>query len=242
MQARFMAAVAAAAMLAVFAGIGWGQGGAQPKPLVNADIVKMAKAGLGDQTIVLAIQSKPSSFDTSPEELIRLKGQGVTQAVLNAMLTASKPAPAEPVSPPPPPPPAQQTEPDQGPVGYWVGFFSFCAKNQGIIFKPTIYANNVELARMACDTYFYVLAQRGTYKFCATKGKCVTAAIDPGGPYYFRVLPTTLSYSIGQIDASRAEEEIQHHGVGPLDLGRVLAPKLVTINVNNPPAALLSPQ
>jgi len=78
-QARFTAVMAAAAMLSVFAGVGWGQAAAQPKPLVNADIVKMVKAGLAENTIVLAIQNKPSAFDTSPEELIRLKEQGVSQ-------------------------------------------------------------------------------------------------------------------------------------------------------------------
>jgi len=65
-------------MLSVFAAVGRGQAAAQPKPLVNADIVKMVKAGLAENTIVLAIQNKPSSFDTSPEELIRLKEQGVS--------------------------------------------------------------------------------------------------------------------------------------------------------------------
>ena len=49
--------MAAAAMLSVFAEVGWGQAAAQPKPLVNADIVKMVKAGLAENTIVLAIQN-----------------------------------------------------------------------------------------------------------------------------------------------------------------------------------------
>ena len=155
MQARFTAVMAAAAMLSVFAGIGRGQAAAQPKPLVNADIVKMVKAGLAENTIVLAIQNKPSAFDTSPEELIRLKEQGVSQAVLNAMLNASNPAPAAPAPPPPEPPPAaQQTQPDQGPEGVWVEFYGVCRKGDLTIFKPTIYANQTELARLACNTYF----------------------------------------------------------------------------------------
>jgi len=233
--------MAAAAMLSVCAGVGRGQAAAQPKPLVNADIVKMVKAGLAEDTIVLAIQNKPSSFDTSPEELIRLKEQGVSQAVLNAMLNASNPAPA---APPPsePPPAAQQTQSSQAPEGVWVEFYGVCRRGDMTIFKPTIYANQTELARLACNTYFYVAAVPGTYKFCATKGKCVTAAIGSKGPYYFRILPTTISYNIAQVDPSVADEEIRFHGVAALDLSRVLAPKMVATNTDSSPPVFLSPQ
>ena len=65
MQERFAAVMAVAVMLSVFAGVGRGQAAAQSKPLVNADIVKMVKAELAEDTIVLAIRNKPSSFDTS---------------------------------------------------------------------------------------------------------------------------------------------------------------------------------
>jgi hypothetical protein len=236
-QARFTAVVAAVAMLSVFAAVGNGQA-AQPKPLVNADIVKMVKAGLAENTIVLAIQNKPSAFETSPEELIRLKEQGVSQAVLNAMLNASNPAPAAtaPSGPPPSQPaPAQQVQPDQGPEGVWVEFYGVRPRNDWTIFKPTIYVNQVELARLACNTYFYVAALPGNYKFCATKGKCMTAAIGPNGPYYLRILPTTISYNIAQVDASVAQDEIQDHGAAALDLSRVLAPKMVTTNTDISP-------
>ena len=71
---------------------------------------------------MLAIQNKPTAFETSPEELIRLKEEGVSQAVLKAMLNASNSAPAAPApapapSEPPAPPPAQQVQPDQGSQG-----------------------------------------------------------------------------------------------------------------------------
>jgi len=234
----------AAVLSLVFAGAGRGQAAGQAKPLVNADIVKMVKAGIDEETIVLAIQNKPSSFDTSPEELIRLKGQGVTQPVLKAMLSASQASPAAPApaQPPPPPPAAQQAPADQGPVGAWVGIYGVCPRNDLVVFKPTIYANQIELARLACNTFFYVAAQPGTYKFCATKGKCTTAEITLNGPFYFRVLPTTLSYSIGPIETSIAEEQIARHNVSALDPGKILAPKMVTVTTNNPPAIILSAQ
>jgi tetratricopeptide (TPR) repeat protein len=135
-----------------------------------------------------------------------------------------------------------QTESEQAPEGVWVGIYGFCPKEELIIFKPTIYANQVELARLACNTYFYVAAKPGTYKFCATKGKCTTASIGTNGPYYFRVLPTTLSYSIGQVDPSVAEDELGRRRMTALDLARVLAPKMVTTSTDAAPAEFLSPQ
>lgn len=61
--------------------------------LTNADIINMAKSGIGEQTILLTIQKATTKFDTTPDALIQLKAAGVSDAVLNAMLTAS-PIPA----------------------------------------------------------------------------------------------------------------------------------------------------
>jgi hypothetical protein len=60
----------------------------EKKPLTNADVVKLVQAGLGDDTILLAIQNSNTNFDTSPEALIDLKAKGVSPAVLNAVLKA----------------------------------------------------------------------------------------------------------------------------------------------------------
>lgn len=72
----------------------------EKKPLTNADVVKLAQAGLGDDTILLAIQNSDTNFDTSPEALIDLKAKGVSPAVLNAVLKAgvSVHSPAAPAS------------------------------------------------------------------------------------------------------------------------------------------------
>ncbi|MCA1635385.1 MAG: hypothetical protein LC802_17280 [Acidobacteria bacterium] len=64
--------------------------------MTNADVVEMVKAGLPESTVVLAIQQSQTDFDTSPQALILLKKQGVSQKVLEAMLqpqaaTASAP-------------------------------------------------------------------------------------------------------------------------------------------------------
>jgi hypothetical protein len=59
-------------------------------PITNADVISMTKAGLAEQTIVLAISQGLSDFDTSPQALVQLKKAGVSDRVLNAMLAAPR--------------------------------------------------------------------------------------------------------------------------------------------------------
>src|ERR1700755_3097381 len=65
--------------------------GLQKKPLTNDDIIKMVKADLPDDTIVLVIQTSPGEYDTSPPALIVLKQQGATQKILDAVVQSNKP-------------------------------------------------------------------------------------------------------------------------------------------------------
>jgi hypothetical protein len=62
------------------------------KPLNNADVANMTKAGLPETTIILAIQlasqRESTNFDTSAGALIELKRQGATEKILNAVLWA----------------------------------------------------------------------------------------------------------------------------------------------------------
>jgi hypothetical protein len=57
-----------------------------PTKITNSDVISMAKAGISEQTIILAIQSGPVKFDTSPQTLITLKTAGVSDQVLNTIL------------------------------------------------------------------------------------------------------------------------------------------------------------
>jgi hypothetical protein len=66
----------------------------ESKPLTNADVVAMVKAGLPETTVILAIQKGPTNFDTSPQALILLKNQGVGPKVMDAMLQPAGVAPA----------------------------------------------------------------------------------------------------------------------------------------------------
>lgn len=60
----------------------------QQVPLTNDDVVKMFGAGLSEGTVVQVIQKAPSNFDISPDALIKLKQQGVTSKIIEAMVAA----------------------------------------------------------------------------------------------------------------------------------------------------------
>ena len=59
------------------------------KPLTNADVVQMVKAGFDEQTVVKAIQANGTHFDVSPQALVALKNSGVSQMIIQAMLSSA---------------------------------------------------------------------------------------------------------------------------------------------------------
>jgi hypothetical protein len=92
------------------ASLAWAQ-----EALTNDSIVKMAKAGLSGNLIVSVIRSQPGKYSVTPEDLARLKRQGISDLVCTAMVSKSKepgllPSHAPTHSPTPPshsPPPSR---------------------------------------------------------------------------------------------------------------------------------------
>ena len=64
--------------------------------LTNDAILKMAKAGLGEEILISTIKAQPGHYTTAPDDLIALKGAGVSDKVIAAMMekAASSGAPA----------------------------------------------------------------------------------------------------------------------------------------------------
>ena len=75
--------------------------------LNNDSVIKLLKAGLSDDLIVMTINSSPGSYDTSAKGLIALKNAGASGKVIAAIViraASAAPAPAAPstsVQPPP---------------------------------------------------------------------------------------------------------------------------------------------
>lgn len=79
-------------------------------PLTNAEVIKLWKAGLGDEIVIAKIEgSGRTAFALDTDNLIELKKSGVSQAVISAMLRKASGRSAAPTATgatPPPGPPA----------------------------------------------------------------------------------------------------------------------------------------
>jgi hypothetical protein len=67
--------------------------------LNNDAVIKMAKAGLGDDIIVGTIKAQPAAFSMGVDDLIALKSAGVSEKVIAAMMEKSSAGSAKPAAP-----------------------------------------------------------------------------------------------------------------------------------------------
>jgi hypothetical protein len=58
----------------------------QEPPLTNAAVVKLARAGFKEKTIISIISARIPAFDLSPDRMIELKRSGVSEKIIVAML------------------------------------------------------------------------------------------------------------------------------------------------------------
>jgi len=70
--------------------------------LTNDSVVQMIKAGLPESLVIAKIRSTPTKFDLRTESLVSLKKSGVSDKVLEAMMTPGSPAPGAQAAAPPP--------------------------------------------------------------------------------------------------------------------------------------------
>jgi uncharacterized protein YcfJ len=90
---------------------------AEQRAMHNDDVVYMVKSGVSEQVIINSMRERGARFDTSPEAIVNLKSNGVSDAVIYAMQTT--PPPIAMVPPPgavygPPPGPAVVVRPAWG--------------------------------------------------------------------------------------------------------------------------------
>ena len=64
-------------------------------PMTNDDVIKMVKGGLGEATVIQAVNAAEPGFDTSPDGLVKLKQGGVNDYIIQQIIArGSAPAPA----------------------------------------------------------------------------------------------------------------------------------------------------
>jgi hypothetical protein len=79
------------------------------------DVVKLVKAGIGEEVVLAHIQKAGVSYTLSADQIIQLNTLGVTSAEIKALLGNGSPVVAPVVPPPPAPPPAPATTPPPAP-------------------------------------------------------------------------------------------------------------------------------
>jgi hypothetical protein len=89
--------VASVAFLVIATGIARAD---EPCVFKNEDVLKLVGAGLADNVILALMARCQGEFDTSPAALADLKGKGVSDAVLAAMVNPPAPAPPAPATAP----------------------------------------------------------------------------------------------------------------------------------------------
>jgi len=113
-----------------------GSQGEDAQKMTNADIVKMVEAKLSDDLIVSKIRASACSFDTSTDTILKLKSQGVSDGVIQAMVSAGKP-PSQASTPA-----APSADPNNPLSPHAAGIY-WLAKNQG----------GQQLARLEASSY-----------------------------------------------------------------------------------------
>jgi hypothetical protein len=153
-------------------------------PLHNKDVVEMVKTGLSTDIIVAKIKNSVSEFDTSPAALQELKAAGVPEPVILAMVQAPSGTLAAKT--------AVANEPANGKAeagDSMATVYVYRKKNFGTRnMQPSVYADEVEVARMDDGKYFIIKLAPGKHKIEVNKGHS-GAEIDmkAGEQYYFRV-------------------------------------------------------
>jgi hypothetical protein len=66
----------------------------EPCTFTNEDVIKLVQAGLADSVILATMSRCRGAFDTSPDALVALKDQEVSEAIIAAMVNPPAPAPA----------------------------------------------------------------------------------------------------------------------------------------------------
>ena len=87
---RKKAILASAVVALVFSLASTGMAQSSAKPVTNAAVVKLVRAGFKEKTVIAIIHSRPNLFDLEPDKLIDLKRNGVSENIILAMLSQSE--------------------------------------------------------------------------------------------------------------------------------------------------------
>ena len=169
--------------------------------LTNASIIDLQKLGLGDAVIIQKIKASHCNFDTSTDGLKQLKGAGVSDAVIGAMIEAGAPAPATAGVPAPPPPPGDPNDPlSAHESGIWL-FDQEDGKPVMTKIETSVFSDT-----KAGIAFFAAYGQESKTR-AVIDGAHAHVQVHTGAPtFYFYFDKTTQSLSEGSSEAVSPEE------------------------------------
>ena len=152
--------------------------------LTNDSIVRMVKSGLGDDVVMSTIKVQSAQYATDPDALIALKGAGVSDKVISAMVERMATGGAA------------TSAGDPGATDKTLVYVYRKNHTSGPPpNSPSVYCDEHELARMQNGRYFSVRLDAGKHTFRSTDGQSVTDLdVKDGQTYYIRgeVVPVKL--------------------------------------------------
>jgi len=105
----------------------------------NAAVVRMVRAGLSIDVVMTKIAQSQTTFDTSVDALITLKGEGVPDPVIKAMLVKAPAAePVTPVAPAAPATPVAAVQPKPPTESLCVHVQYYTLEGNGWSWKPSL--------------------------------------------------------------------------------------------------------
>lgn len=180
--------------------------------LTNDSIIKMVKAGLGDDVVLSTMKVQPGLYSTDPDGLIALKDAGVSDQIIAAMIERMAASAAPHIDNP-------GTEAKAVVYVYRNRNTSGPPPN-----SPSVFCDEQELARMQNGRYFSVRLDAGKHSFRSTDGQSVADLdIKAGQTYYIRgeVVPVRLKPR-GRVTVMSPEQGASEaRALRPLDAGMV---------------------
>jgi hypothetical protein len=171
--------------------------GSSAQVLHNEDVIQMVQAKLSDGLIVAKIKSSSCKFDTGTSQLIKLKSEGVSDAVLKAMAECGTPAAAPATATAPPADPNNPDSP-HAPGIYLLKQGS--AGRQMITLEPTA-SSGERTGGMFKMAMSYGLA-KANYKMAIPGHQATLRAQEPRPTFYFYFATTAGAMGQGPTNPS----------------------------------------
>jgi len=163
--------------------------GSAQETLTNQSIVEMLKAGLSERVVIAKIHASPSSFDISTDALIALKKNGVSEKVIEAMMSPAPAAAAPAPAPSAPagsvamaPPPAAGYAPARPTVYQIVGGreVELMASGGEVQRNRTPYSRSTELVLSGNKAKLRIAERQPVFVVTSEPGEMPLVRLDPG--------------------------------------------------------------